>query len=69
MAEPPRSDSDRETGEDATIGPPRWVKVFGVIAVVVLVLVVIMLLAGGHNPGRHGGQSPWPWRPASASSR
>lgn len=35
------------------IGVPRWVKVFGVIAVVVVVLVVVMLLSG-HGPGRHG---------------
>lgn len=64
MAEPPPySDSDGEARDDigggsaldATSGPPRWVKVFGITAVVVLVLVVIMLLAGGHNPGRHSG--------------
>ena len=63
MAEPPSSDSDGDTSDDAgvgpdrkaTSGPPRWVKVFGIIAVVVLVLFVILLLAGGHNPGRHSG--------------
>ena len=36
---------------------PRWVKVFGIIALVVIVLVVIMLVTGrgggGHGPGRH----------------
>ena len=35
-------------------GMPRWVKVFGVVAVVVVVLVVVMLLTG-HGPGRHHG--------------
>jgi hypothetical protein len=33
---------------------PRWVKVFGIVAAVVILLFVIMLLAGGnHGPGRH----------------
>ena len=36
------------------IGMPRWVKVFGLVAVVVVVLVVVMLLTG-HGPGRHDG--------------
>jgi hypothetical protein len=34
---------------------PRWVRVFGIIALVVVVLVVVMLLFGGgrHGPSRH----------------
>jgi uncharacterized cupredoxin-like copper-binding protein len=38
-------------------GIPRWVKVFGIIAIVLVLLVVVMLLAGGggHGPGRHTG--------------
>jgi hypothetical protein len=38
-----------------TPGTPRWVKVFGIIALVVLVLIVVLLIAGrgGHGPGRH----------------
>ncbi len=37
------------------VGTPRWVKVFGVIAIVAIALVVVMLIAGrgGHGPGRH----------------
>ena len=31
---------------------PRWVKVFGVLALLVLVLFVVLHLAGG-GPGRH----------------
>ena len=43
-------------GEGSTAGPPRWVKVFGIIALVLVVLVVVMLLVGGnHGPGRHVG--------------
>jgi hypothetical protein len=33
---------------------PRWVKVFGIVALAVTVLVIIALLTGGHGPGRHG---------------
>jgi hypothetical protein len=44
-----------------TIGMPRWVKVFGIIGLVVVLLFVIALVAGGgsHGPGRHtpGGQA------------
>jgi hypothetical protein len=36
-------------------GTPRWVKVFGVIAaVLVVVFIVLLLFGGGHGPGRHG---------------
>lgn len=45
------------TGPDgeATTGPPRWVKVFGIVlAVVVLLLAVVLLTGGGnHGPSRH----------------
>jgi len=38
-------------------GTPRWVKMWGVIAIVVGVLVVLMLTGliggGGHGPGHH----------------
>lgn len=41
---------------------PRWVKVFGIIGILVAALVVaILLLSGGeHGPGRHapGSHSP-----------
>ena len=43
-------------------GTPRWVKVFGIIAIGLVLLVVILLLTGG--PGRHmgpgGGGGPTP---------
>jgi hypothetical protein len=53
MADPARGAGDTtgdDTGDDtgerpdreATTGPPRWVKVFGTIAVVVVVLFVIL---------------------------
>ena len=47
-------------------GTPRWVKVFGIIALVLVLLFVILLLTdpGRHGPGRHipsgnpAGQTP-----------
>lgn len=47
-------------------GTPGWVKVSGIIALVLVLLVIIMLFAsaGGHGPGRHipsagaGGHTP-----------
>jgi hypothetical protein len=38
----------------STYSTPRWVKVFGIIALVLVLLIGIMLLSGGeHGPGRH----------------
>jgi hypothetical protein len=35
-------------------GTPRWVKVFGIILIVVVLLVVARIFIGGeHGPGRH----------------
>lgn len=44
---------------------PRWVKVFGIIAFVLVLLFVILQLTGGvHGPGRHtqseGSKDPTP---------
>ncbi len=60
---PPYPDSYGDTGDGSTTGPPRWVKVFGIIALVLVLLVVALLLVSGgpgsHGPGRHtGGQTP-----------
>lgn len=48
MAEP-------NLGNDIGAGTPRWVKVFGVIALVVVLLFVALMLFGGgrHGPRRH----------------
>jgi len=47
----PRSDSD--TGDDT--GTPRWVKVFGIIFLVVVLLFFILLFTRGphRGPGEH----------------
>ena len=58
MADPPRypnTDNDTGAGPDreSATGTPRWVKVFGIIALVVVLLVVVVMLIGGeHGPGR-----------------
>jgi hypothetical protein len=67
MAAPPYPDSNGDTGDDTGVGPdrgsttgtPRWVKVFGVIALVLVVLLVILMLTGrgNHGPGRHAGDA------------
>jgi hypothetical protein len=65
MADPAaNSDAGNNTGagpyREPPAGTPRWVKVFGLIALVVLVLFVVVLLVGGgkHGPGRHSGPPP-----------
>jgi hypothetical protein len=63
------SPSYAEQGDDAAITPdrdspggtPRWVKVFGFVALVLILLIGALLLFGGgsHGPGRHlGGDTP-----------
>lgn len=45
---------DSKAGTDGNGTMPRWVKVFGIIALIVLLLFIIMLLTrGSHGPGRH----------------
>ena len=54
MADRPSSPEREESADRGPTGPPRWVKVSGVIALILVVLVLILLLAGGnHGPGRH----------------
>ena len=41
---------------------PRWVKVFGIVVIVLILLVGIMMLVGGHGPGAHtplNGRGHW----------
>jgi len=59
MADPPRQpdtgwDSGAGPDEESTGGTPRWVKLLGIIALVLVLLFVILHLAfggfGGHSP-------------------
>jgi len=41
-------------GADRPPATPGWVKVFGIIALVVVLLFVVLMFTGGrHGPGRH----------------
>jgi hypothetical protein len=55
----PSSDRDDGVGpnRESSIGTPRWVKVLGVIALIVVVLFVVLLVTGGRHrgPSRHFG--------------
>ena len=69
---PPYGASDGDLGGDTPAGPdcestpgtPRWVKVFGIAALVVALLFVILMFTRGpggrHGPSRHipSGDSP-----------
>ena len=53
---------DRDAREETRVadrppypGAPRWVKVFGIVAVVLVLVVVVVLLVGGggHGPSMH----------------
>ncbi|WP_188195960.1 hypothetical protein [Nonomuraea sp. SYSU D8015] len=45
------ADVHDRTDDDA--GTPRWAKVAGIIAAVLVLLFVVLMLTGGHGPGRH----------------
>jgi hypothetical protein len=51
------TDMTQTPEEDAqTVGTPRWVKVFGIVALLVAVLVVVIVVTGRggpHSPRRH----------------
>lgn len=56
MADPRDARDGTSIGSpDAAAITPRWVKVFGVIALVVAVLFIVLMFAGGgrHGPRRH----------------
>jgi len=65
MADPPGPDQ----GDEPSAGTPRWVKVFGVVALALVLLFVFLLLTGpgSHGPGRHSpaasGSAPLVQRP------
>jgi hypothetical protein len=52
------TDAPEQHGDEAGAaypGTPRWVKVLGIAALVVILLVLVVMLAvgGQHGPGRH----------------
>ena len=75
MADRPSSpERDARPARGPTAGPPRWVKVSGIIALTIVLLLLVLLLAGGnHGPGRHtssrGLGGPPPVRAAAEDRR
>lgn len=62
MADPPpypgaRDDTGVRPDRGSTISTPRWVKLSGIIVVILALLVAGLMLfgdrLGGHGPGRH----------------
>ncbi len=56
----PRADPPLYPGsksDSADDRAPRWVKIFGIIAIVLVLLFVILHLTG-HSPGGHGHSPP-----------
>jgi hypothetical protein len=51
---PPYPDSNGDTGDEpgrrTLTGTPRWVKVFGIVVIVLALLFVILIFSGGHDP-------------------
>ncbi|WP_327585188.1 hypothetical protein OHA25_57475 [Nonomuraea sp. NBC_00507] len=45
--------ADERDRADSDVGMPRWVKVTGIIAAVLVLLFVVLLLTGEHGPDRH----------------
>ncbi len=45
---------------DKAQSTPRWVKVFGIVTLVLVLLVVVvaLMIGGKHGPGRHTGARP-----------
>ena len=52
LPDPSAPHSATPRSAEATIGTPRWVKVFGIIGVIRVLLIIGMLFTG-HGPGRH----------------
>ena len=56
MADMPNPDTGDVPDRGSTALTPLWVKLFGIIALVVVLVFVVFLLTGrGHGPGRHTG--------------
>ena len=75
MTGPGSPDTSDDTGagpdREPTTSSPRWVRIFGIIAAIVILLIAILLLTGGHGPRRHTpsgglGQTPVASLPQSA---
>jgi hypothetical protein len=66
----PQTHLERNGGSAGSTPPPapRWVKVFGIIFIVLLLLIGIVLLTGDHGPGRHAPSGEAGGAPAPAGA-
>lgn len=48
-----REPSGAGNGSGSAVGTPRWVKVFGIVLVILILMLGAMSLLGGHGPGAH----------------
>ncbi len=54
--EPESDGGGVEPDRGSIVRTPLWVKLFGIVALVVVLVFVVLLLTGqGHGPGRHAG--------------
>ena len=70
----PADRPDRRAIDASRPVTPRWVKVSGAIALLLVLVFVVVLVAGGsgqHGPGRHSGEGARPVQaaPPSAAER
>lgn len=56
------ADPDVES-QHASPSTPLWVKLFGIVAIVLALLLVVLIIAGGHGPGRHSTRGPYDQTP------
>jgi hypothetical protein len=48
-----KGDTGIRSGCESAAVTPRWVKVIGIIVIVLILMVGVMMLGGGHGPGVH----------------
>ena len=67
MAESCDDPEEKTDSRGSTTGPPRWVKLFGIVALVLVLLLLALLLVGdNHGPSRHLGGGPGSQPPSSS---
>jgi hypothetical protein len=44
---------EQQSGSSPAMKTPRWVKIFGIVLVILILMVGTMSLLGGHGPGAH----------------
>ena len=47
------SQTHSRTDSDSSNRTPRWVKLFGIVALILVLLLGILHFSGGHGPGSH----------------